>query len=252
MRPFEKFVYQQFRSLISHLEKWNISNEPETLHRIRVDIKKIKATFPVIDENKKDFKSNKRFRPLRQIFRSAGAIRDADVLIGLLEQYQIEANYDELIPGDIKESIAAFNSALPVYIANVKRLWNKLKNDLKRVDRGELKRYVRRKKKEIELKLNPQPQMSSLHKTRKAIKEIIYLSEADDILKEKEKKFYDQMQDVLGELHDKEVLLELLRVKNNKTIVSQYKAIESACESDKKVILGLVMGKYGDHSIFPG
>ena len=92
--------------------------------------------------------------------------------------------------------------------------------------------------------------MPSLHETRKAIKEIIYLSEADDVLKKKEMKLYDQMQEVLGELHDKEVLLELLKMKNNMAINTQCKTIESACDSDKKEILRLAMAKYKNHSVF--
>src|SRR5687767_13053545 len=88
MRRFEEFVYQQFRSLIMHLKNWHLSNEPETLHQVRVDIKKIKATLSVINGSKKDFKLNKHFQPLHQIFRNAGAIRDSDVLTRLLLQHQ--------------------------------------------------------------------------------------------------------------------------------------------------------------------
>ena len=93
--------------------------------------------------------------------------------------------------------------------------------------------------------------MPSLHKTRKTIKEVIYLSEADGGMEKKEMKFYDQMQDVLGELHDKQVLLGLLWMKNNVAIDTQ-KAIESACDSDKKEMLRLAMDKVQKSFSFSG
>jgi CHAD domain-containing protein len=246
MKQFEKFVSGQFRSLIRNLKKWHLSSEPETLHRIRVDIKKIKAALAVIYDNKKEFKFNKGLKALRQIFRNAGAIRGSDVLTSLLKQHHIEVSYDELIPGDTKESVTALNSELPDSIRKIKKLRNKLKNDLKSIRRDDLEKYICRKKKYIEHKLNPEPQMSSLHKTRKTIKEVIYLSEADGVLKKKELKFYDQMQDVLGELHDKQVLIGLLKMKNSVATDTQ-KAIESACDSDKKEVLRLAMNNYRNH-----
>ena len=40
--------------------------------------------------------------------------------------------------------------------------------------------------------------MIVIHKVRKAVKEIIYLSKIQDTLKGKEVKFYDKVQDTIG------------------------------------------------------
>ena len=142
MKRFEKFVYQQFMSLIRHLKKWRLSEEAETLHRIRIDIKKIKAALAVINDNKKEFISNKGLKTLRIIFRNAGVIRDSDVITRLLQQHHIEVSCYELIPGDTKESIKTLNSELPQYIRKLKSLRNKLKDNLKRIHRDDLEKYV--------------------------------------------------------------------------------------------------------------
>ena len=48
--------------------------------------------------------------------------------------------------------------------------------------------------------------MAIIHKVRKGIKELMYLSELEDDGKKRDVKFYDNMQDVIGQLHDKQVL----------------------------------------------
>lgn len=246
MKRFEKFVQEQFKSLVKHLKKYRGSRETETLHQIRVAIKKIKAILAVINNSKKGFKAHKNFIPLREIFRSAGAIREPDVLARLLLQHQIKGV--ELLPGDREELTTAFDSEIPHFIGKVKNLRNKLEADLKRVHRNDLKRYLRKKKKEIKRQLYPKPEIRILHKTRKAIKEVIYLSEANGNLKKKETKFYDQMQDVVGKLHDKQVLLGLLKKKIDPAGNDSYMVIKSECLSDKKEVFRLAIDFYKNRS----
>jgi len=248
MNRFEKNINLKFRSLIRHLKKCYSSSDPKTLHRIRVDIKDIKAILAVINDKNEDFNAHKHFKPLREIFRNAGALREPDVITSLLHQHQIGVSYADLIPDDEVESIKAFKAELQHSIREVKNLRNKLNVNFKRIHRDDLERYLRRKKEKIKLQLYPKPQVRTLHKTRKAIKEVIYLSKADGPLKKKEKTFYDQMQDVIGNLHDKQVLLGLLKMKRKPTGGNQYKAIKSACLSDKKEILRLAINHYRNQS----
>ncbi len=88
--------------------------------------------------------------------------------------------------------------------------------------------------------------MIIIHKVRKAVKEIIYLSKIQDTLKGKEVKFYDNVQDTIGQLHDKQVLLSLIRNKKDKTSITQREVIKAELLSDKKEIFRLVREYYGN------
>lgn len=245
MKRFEEYTYRQFKSLIKHLKKYSASREPETLHQIRVDIKKIKAVLSIIDESKKGFKAHKKFISLRDIFRKAGVIREPDVLIQLLLRYEVKGVDDTLLSGNQENLAAAFESEIPNFVKTVKSLRNNLEADIEHVHKDDLMRYMRRKKKEVKSQLYPRPKMRIIHKARKSIKEIVYLSEADGKLKKREAKFYDGLQNIIGEFHDKQVLLGILKKKNDDAGNDQYAVIKSECLADKKEINRLVNDFYG-------
>jgi CHAD domain-containing protein len=244
MKHFKTFAQRQFRSLVKHLKKYRGSRETETLHQIRVDIKKIKAILAVINDSNKGFRAHKNFIPFREIFRGAGAIRETDVLARLLVRYQLGTINGGSIPKNEKTLMIAFESDIPRFVKTVKRRMKKLKPYVNRVSRPDFKRFLDRKKNEVKAQLYPKPKMLLLHKIRKAIKEIIYLSEADGKLKKKEAKFYDRIQSTIGDLHDKQVLLNLLKNRNDEASTTQYEIIKSECLSDKKQVLRLVINFY--------
>lgn len=246
MRHIEDSANLTFGSLLRHLEEWKPASEPESLHLIRVDIKKIKAILSVVNEDNKKFKTHKHYKPIREIFRYAGAIRESEVLKGLLLRYQIEE--EDVFNLDYnKEAISAFESGLPQFIKDVKLLRKSLKDYLKHISREDLKKYIRKKRKVIKLKLWPEPQMHCIHKTRKAIKEMIYISQTCDMLEKDELNFYARIEDIIGKMHDNQVLIELLNAKNqlNRKALN---AIESECISYKKEIFLLVNEWYKNHS----
>ena len=72
----------------------------------------------------------------------------------------------------------------------------------------------------------------------------MYLSELEDDGKKREVKFYDNMQDVIGRLHDKQVLLDLLKNKSGRAHRAQLSSINSECLSDKREIFRLASDYY--------
>ena len=242
MKRFEKFVHRQFKSLISHLEKYSDQKKPETLHKIRVDIKKIKAILAVVNASEKRFKAHKNFIPLRNISRKAAEIRDHEIRAQLLLKHKM----DDTRPrhANVNELITSFQSNIPSFIKTAKRKRNKLEPEVKQVKRNEVRRYLDKKQKEIKSQLFPRPKMRSIHQTRKVLKEVVYLSEANGKLGSKEIKFYDKMQETIGKLHDKQLLLQLLKKKNDQNGKTQYEAIKAECLSDKKEIFQLAAAFY--------
>ena len=101
------------------------------------------------------------------------------------------------------------------------------------------------KKEKLKPQLHPRP-IIIIHEVRKDVKEIIYLSKIEDTLKGKEAKFYDNVQDTIGQLHDKQVLLSLIRNKKDETSITQREVIKAESLSDKKEIFRLVREYYGN------
>ena len=90
-----------------------------------------------------------------------------------------------------KDSAKAFESNIPQFIRTVKSRAKKLEGISDKVHRDDLTKYLRRKKQKLKPQLHPRPKMIIIHKVRKAVKEIVYLSKIQDTLKGKEAKFYD-------------------------------------------------------------
>jgi CHAD domain-containing protein len=244
VKRFEEYCHSWIKSLISHLKDYNRQGKPETLHQIRVDIKKIKAILAVINSCVKGFKAHKNFIPFRNIFRKAGRIREREVLARLLLQYKVGETVDVLMPGNAKRNIASFRSGIPRMIDLVKKSAVRLTVLSKEVHHNDFRSYVVSKKKDVRSQLYPRPKMALIHKVRKGIKEIVYLSELRDGNKKREAKFYDSMQKVIGGFHDKQVLLELLMKKNVSANRAQLNIIKSECLSDKKEIFRLASNFY--------
>ncbi len=246
MKRFEKFTEHQTNALIKHLKKYRRNRQPELLHQIRVDIKKIKAILHVVNDRKKGFKAHENFIPFRKIFRKADHIREPDVLKQMLKRYRLGEITDDGAFDSRKDSAKAFESNIPQFVRIVKSRAKKLEAVSNKVHRDDLAKYLRRKKQELKPQLHPRPKMIIIHKVRKAVKEIIYLSKIHDTLNGKDAKFYDKVQDTIGQFHDKQVLLSLIKNKKDETSITQREVIKAESLSDKKEIFRLVREYYGN------
>ena len=164
----------------------------------------------------------------------------------MLKQYHLGEITDDGIFESRKDSAKAFESNIPQFVRTVKSRAKKLEAVSNKVHRDDLTKYLRRKKQELKPQLHPRPKMIIIHKVRKAVKEIVYLSKIQDTLKGKEGKFYDKVQDTIGQFHDKQVLLSLIKNKKDETSITQREVIKAESLSDKKEIFRLVREYYGD------
>jgi CHAD domain-containing protein len=81
---------------------------------------------------------------------------------------------------------------------------------VKRVSKKEVRKFIERQEKEIRSKLYPKPVMEEIHKVRKAMKSVVYLSEIENFVSEKTLAFYREMEEAIGDFHDQQVVLGLL------------------------------------------
>jgi CHAD domain-containing protein len=243
MKRLEKFTHSHVRSLIRHLENFSRSRVPETIHKIRVDIKKIKSIIQVLGACTTSYHQKKDFRPFRKIFRLTGDIRDTDVLNQMASEHQVKGlQGDRLLSSE--SFVTRLETQIPDFVKRVKRKGNKLESVSGEVDRRDFSRYLQGKKKQVKSELFPLPQMSGIHGVRKDIKEVLYLSQVNGKSKSGKNEFYDKMQDLIGKLHDKQVLVEFVKAHTIEMSQAEEEMIKSACEADEKEIIRLATDFY--------
>jgi len=240
MKRLKKFASKPFRALTEHLKAVPVNHDTETLHQVRIDIKKIKAVLKLTHDSRKKFRSQKYFLPFRAIFRKADAIRQSEVFASLLKKYPEEGRQ---LPQTEHPPLETFESNVPDYLHTVKAQAKKLKPYLKKIKGHDIGRYLKHQYRKIESKLYPHLALKDIHKTRKSIKATLFIAGSTDHLKKKKEKFYDTLQEAIGDLHDKQLLLQLL--KKNDGDRQDHHAIRSACAHDIRHIRSLAAGFYG-------
>lgn len=207
MKEFKRYTGKQFKSLFQHLKEFKKSKDVETLHDIRVNVKRIKAILQLLKFSDSDFKAHKAFIPFRTIFRRAGEIRDPEVHAGLLLKFNV-TGVKKL--GSDKNSILTFIKDIAALKENARVQIKKIKSMARKVSRKDLKKFLERQEKEIRSRLYPKPEMKEIHKVRKAMKSLVYLAEIDSLIPKKTIAFYHKMEAAIGEFHDQQVVLGML------------------------------------------
>lgn len=244
MKQLKKYSDNQFRILTELLSVYELTMEREVLHRIRVQLKKIKAIFHLISYCTGSFNVSKEYSSLKKIFREAGRIREIDVSNKLYQDYHIK-NIKENKTEDQHILISEFRQDIPGYKKTVNGSHKKVEKHFERVNSICYKKYLNIKKEELQKQIYPLLIESELHKSRKIIKEIYYLSGISRWRKNNIDPFYNEVQDVIGKWHDKKVLLD--RISENKLDPTGNisKKLNLKSRNDLRVIEKLIKDFYG-------
>ncbi len=243
MNPTQ-YLDERIHHLRGYLEDYAESQTLDTLHDIRLEIKKVKSLLELTEFSVKGFKGHKRFKKFRTIFRLAGQIREPDVFYKLLLRYEIVGLEDSAIPlSERQMSITKeMVEEIPYFVDAIKKSQKDIQKYLRKVPMNEVKKYLRKKKRIIELKFNSRWDATTLHKTRKMIKGVIYLSAIMKNGKNNLDPFYNDVQDLIGIWHDKSMLLPILRKIKNPAM----ERIKLARRDDLRRIKKMVARYFGE------
>lgn len=209
MKTAAYYAKARAQAIVNALEKYHQFQETDSLHRIRVEIKKLKSVIMVLGHADRKFDAHEHYLPLRNIFRKAGQIRQPSVLIELMLHYGVEGLPIERL-GDPQKAAAKFRADIPFYMSQVKKLAKKLRPRFKRVRQKEIARYVKDLEQFIRGTFVQRLNAKKLHTARKRMKQAVYLTGLTDRVSKEDRKFYSRMEGAIGALHDKESLLEFL------------------------------------------
>lgn len=244
MKQLIKYITNRFNLILSNLEKYNSIPEQEMLHIIRVELKKIKAIFNLINFCYQNFNASKEFKPLKEIFRTAGAIREVYLTKKLFLEYKIKFESEAVNDKTENELISGFIKNIPRYKKIVLKSFKNLEMHSGKVDSACLRIYLNLKKSELQKQIYPEINESNLHEERKIIKEIIYLTGISDRGRKNINPLYDEIQNTIGKWHDKHVLIKFLEEHFTDLHNNDIERMKSKCLVDVKNIKLMISKLY--------
>ena len=243
MEKLLTYKQSRYKNLRKQLEKCKVSLTPETLHGLRVELKKIKCLYRLLDNCNKNFRYSKHFKPLQKIFRKAGAIRDSDVLQKLYIEFKINKSEKNILKKVHKENqhIASFRQNATENLKVLDKQEERTLKYFKEVNSRELNNYLLKLKNNLTEKIITGFKEDELHDIRKGCKEIIYLSRlSTGLFSAARIKLYDKLQDAIGQWHDKIVLIESLEDDKKEDHKKSILKIKAACIKDIKKIKPMI------------
>jgi CHAD domain-containing protein len=203
-RRQRKYLIENQQDWLSQLKVFGKSYDQDALHRLRRDIKKIKALI-ILSEACTGKRPARDFRPLNKMFRRTGMIRDANNQLLLLEQRQLlSPESRERHSRQLQAAAVSFSTHLAKYRKQSKKIGRRLITDVHSIQAGCIRDWFA-----VELIRTGILLGSSgdrLHRARKKIKTLLYL---EKLLPEKtagqlqlNTEYLDQLQEAIGQWHD--------------------------------------------------
>ncbi len=207
----KSYILKRLDAIDQGLSDFANENKPEFLHRLRVDIKKIKAVYSFAD---KVYKEKYNASNLKTLFHDAGEIRQIQVSIELLRTkstppkgliFKLKKNEQVLIHQFIKK--------YPRYIKTLKKFRTNVHFPERLPDKKDIRKFLlnERAKANQEIKIMSR---TRLHRYRIRMKKIMYLF---NLLPERMQRSLDidhlsidRLQAKMGKWHDLHSAIELI------------------------------------------
>jgi len=233
------YTKKRFKNLKKLLHSYPSLESPEILHQLRIEIKKIKAVLQLLQYNSKSFRGHKAYLPFRALFRACGEIREPFVIQRLIDKFKVNPN---LASNGCLDPTLYFRNKLSTYIRTIKRSETKVLPKTEKIKNNTYKDFLKKKKTELKNLLYPTFLQGDLHKIRKLIKEIYYLTS----IKSKRKdinSFFVTSSDLIGNWHDKRIVIQKLR-KSVSPETELIQKLKSDSRSDISSLKKLVQNFY--------
>lgn len=181
------------------------TEQPEDLHRFRVQVKKLRAFFILSDSAEKHQVLTKHFKPVRAIFKEAGEIRNIFMNLELGKaEGRSNKTFIAMQQQQLEKASAAFKTKGDEHLETLKTAYQILKTDIKPVSDLHINLYFQDQLQQIAKSLSEHKFDEQLHACRKLVKILIYnykfaytaLVSAINI------EYLDQVQTAIGNWHD--------------------------------------------------
>ena len=246
---FVKEYFLKQKQVFLHNYKIAIkTRDVDAVHDMRVAVKRLNSTVRMLNfKERTNFRLKKSFRPLRFVYKQFGKIRDYQVLNGLIVKLQDKVGTNlKVLANNCEYCLQKEIDLLLTKIRYFRYL--AIKRNFKLIER-----YIELKGTEMlvqKVLLYYEDRMSllkfysdklneehDLHEARKMIKDIGYLMEMSaEVLTDfvSELKKYKELGSILGRWHDRDVLLDYLRLNKNELNLNKTDYDKAMAEISKE------------------
>lgn len=217
MKALQKYFKKRKSAITFLLEQQQESFTADTIHTLRLELKKLKALFDLINSCSKNFKQKKIIKPFQLIFSQAGKIRELQVEEALLEEH-FGSDYVIQYRNDLKKIVMEetknfFLTTTPSFAEKLQKKYIQINADLRKINKKKTNRYMDKKRTEIEKLLHKKGlKKKQMHALRKKLKEyqfnqkIFNSNNKNKLLPDK-----NALPELLGEWHDYQMVIQHLK-----------------------------------------
>ncbi|HEX2787673.1 MAG TPA: CHAD domain-containing protein [Ignavibacteria bacterium] len=215
----EKYFNRHWEAMFTHLYNFCVAENPEELHKLRVEIKKLEALFMLLKEcswnNYDDKRFRKKFMSVKKIFKNAGRIRNAHINLQLLDKFKTEnSDFKDKQKTILQEQSSKFCNDMIFYADKISKNHKSLMKLLYDAESKKILDLYKKQLKKINKIFKSYKKPAELHKSRKNIKQLLYVySILNKPFIKKIKlnaKYFDNLQEIIGKWHDTEITIDLL------------------------------------------
>lgn len=200
----KKYLTKKERDLLTQLQVFSESGDADALHRLRLDVKKVKAFVQMVRACS-DKSVLKDLSLLKKMFRQAGKVRDAGNTIKILEELPSAPAAFRVEQDELRVSAAdKFRQKVGKYRKEGKKAGRRLLEDLNAIRTGCIRDWYAGQLIRIGVLLTASG--DELHAARKKIKELLYVERLLPAgLVESlrlDTNYLNELQELIGQWHD--------------------------------------------------
>ena len=258
----KKFIFRNFKILNDKIKKKlknAIENSDEnTIHKLRLAFKKIKASFILLENLDHRFNSNNLYKPYKKISKNSGAARDLQIQLKIAEEMERDIKYDLCdwrmgLKRKLRKKLKRLKKRCVQFNSRIhKTTSDKVTRTIKGIPPELLKKNIVSYFKDLNSKiieLNKrsfiEADIKKIHDFRKRLKEFKYNKE---LLKYSHikivTKYFNQrksMEDILGRLHDYRIIIQ--RINSQKKKIAKWKVLHTELEKRENLCLRNIKGR---------
>lgn len=240
------YFNDQWMPMTVHFKNFIRTGDQEQLHLFRVQVKKLRAMLQLFNSASSRKQLLKDFKPVRQIFKHCGKIREAYINIQIGMHYQFTS--EEFLLSklhEIEKITSEVRNLEKKYIKAINTAYQNIVNGLKRLRNKTIIAFYETGIEKLSADLVNLQFDDGLHKARKQIKTLMYNRKiARKALEDKEltisDDYLDKLQNLIGEWHDNILALHLFSVPeiNNKPVITKIKRRDARFKTSIKGMVG--------------
>jgi len=208
----KKYMEREWRSMTHHLKDFIKTGNQENLHHFRTGVKKLRAFFTLTESIKQDHTTTKLIKPVRQIFKQAGELRNAYINIQLGNSQQtMQMDFIHAQEQLMDTLTVQFKAQGPHYLATLRKVRRRVKKRIPKLKNLHIGLYYQQQLENIAAGLLTHGFAEDLHTCRKQIKMLIYNYNLvkPNLDRPFNEDYLEQVQNAVGNWHDNNVTVEL-------------------------------------------